>query len=124
MKYIILTLFLFSTSLNAEPIFHEKRYPNGNKLFPAVILLHTSGGYNKSVYYNGHGDYFIKNSFAIYVPDFFSRHNIKSKTRGRTWGKYLKDIEAELSEIVAIMKRDPKIDRNNIFAVGLSLIHI
>jgi len=120
MKKIIFFLILISTSLSAEPIFHKKRYPNENGPFPAVIILHTSGGYNKSVYYHGHGDYFIREGFAIYVPDFFSRHYITSQTRGRTWGKYLNNIENELSEIVTLMKQDPKIDEKNIFAVGFS----
>ena len=46
-KLLFLTSFIFITfitTVNAEPIFHEKYYPSGNGPFPVVIALHTSGG--------------------------------------------------------------------------------
>ena len=31
--------------LSSDPIYHKVQYPTGDKKFPAVILLHTSGGF-------------------------------------------------------------------------------
>jgi dienelactone hydrolase len=120
MKKIILFLFLFPNLLFADPIKHDKKYPDGKGPFPAVIILHTSGGYNKDVHFYGHGKFFLDSGYAIYAPDFFSKHGLTPKTRERTWSKYLKNIEQELSEIVNVMKSDPKIDKEKIFAVGFS----
>ena len=41
----IFIFLIFIKTVNAEPIFHEKYYPSGNGPFPAVIALHSSGGY-------------------------------------------------------------------------------
>ena len=38
----------------------------------------------------------------------------------KTFSKYRENIEQELSEIVALAKNDPKVDSQNIFAVGFS----
>lgn len=44
--YKIVFLFIFiSTTVFAEPIYHEKKYPDGQGPFPTVLILHTSGGF-------------------------------------------------------------------------------
>ena len=90
---------IFSSSVQAEPIYHEKHYPNGSGPFPAVIALHTSGGYitvRKAV--KG----FLRAGYAVYTPDFFKRHGISKKNRFQTWTKYRLAIEKELIEIVEL----------------------
>ena len=62
-------LFSFSLTANAEPIFHEKYYPSGNGPFPAVIALHTSGGY-KTVRKSIKG--YLKAGYAVYTPNFLN----------------------------------------------------
>tara|TARA_B100001123_G_C15151167_1_gene963571 strand:- start:458 stop:1186 length:729 start_codon:yes stop_codon:yes gene_type:complete len=103
--------------LSSEPIYHKVQYPTGDKKFPAVILLHTSGGFKtvlKQI------PKYIKKGFAVYAPDFFKKHGISSSNRMETFDEYREPIEKELLEIVALMKKDPKIDKNNIFAAGFS----
>jgi len=118
LKVISLISALFSAaSVIAEPIFHEKRYPSGEGPFPAVILLHTSGGFDTVV---PQLKVYTERGYAAYAPDFFSRHKITKASRFDTWTKYRKDIERELIEIVEIMRADPKINKVNIFAVGFS----
>ena len=120
MRFFIIFFLLFSNIVLAEPIYHEKKYPEGTGPFPAVILLHTSGGYKTDYYIKDRGEFFLKEGFAIYAPDFFRRHGITPKTRLKTFTKFRKNIEKELLEIVELVKKDPKIDQKNVFAVGFS----
>jgi dienelactone hydrolase len=119
-RILILIYFLFIGPAFSEPIYHEKKYPLGNEPFPAVILLHSSGGFKSDYMMSYIGADYLKNGFAIYAPDFFKRHGITSQTRKKTWTTFRELIEKELSEIVEIAKQDKKIDSKNIFAVGFS----
>ena len=120
MRLIILIFFLLTTKVTAEPIYHEKKYPSGDGPFPSVILLHSSGGFKSNYLINYIGNDYINAGFVIYVPDFFKRHGITSKTRRKTWTIFRKPIEKDLSGLVEIIKKDPKVDTKNIFAVGFS----
>jgi dienelactone hydrolase len=120
MRFAIIFFLLFSNFAIAEPIYHEKKYPKGDGSFPAVILLHTSGGYKSDAYINDRGEFFLKEGFVIYAPDFFKRHGITPKTRLKTFTQFRKNIEQELLEIVELVKKDPKVNPNNVFAVGFS----
>lgn len=118
----LLSLIVFSTSSTANPIQHERFYPEGNGPFPVVITLHTSGGYKatKKWVENFKSKVWTDAGYAVYSPDFFEKHGITPRTRMETFSTYREEIEKELSEIVKIAKLDPKIDRKNIFAVGFS----
>lgn len=109
--------FFFINGLNAEPIYFDKYYPTTEKSSPAILLLHTSGGYksvsNKVKPYTDAG-------YVVYTPDFFKRHGITTSTRFQTWTLYRNNIERELNEIVQLMKTDERVDASNIFAVGFS----
>jgi len=120
MQELALLFLLLSSSVLAEPIFHEKKYPEGKRPFAAVVQFHTSGEFSSKSYISDRGEFFLKEGFAIYVPDFFKRHGITSKTRKKTWMAFRKPIEKELSEIIEFIKKDPKIDPNNVFAVAYS----
>jgi dienelactone hydrolase len=119
MRFFLLFLFVANFSF-AEPIYHEKKYPSGNGPFPAIILLHSSGGFKSDYMINYIGDDYLKKGFALYAPNFFERHGITPKTRGKTWTTFRKPIEKELSEIITLMKKDPRINPKNIFAIGFS----
>jgi len=105
------------SSVNAEPIYHEVTYPEGEGPFPGLLALHSSGGF-KSV--NALISKYPKSGYAVYAPDFFRKHGITKKTRFDTWTTFRTQIEDDLLEIIQLMKRDPKVDPNNIFAVGFS----
>ena len=80
-RLLIVIYFLISSAVFSEPIYHEKKYPEGIGPFPVVILLHTSGGYKTDYYIKDRGEFFLNEGFAIYAPDFFRRHGITPKTR-------------------------------------------
>ena len=116
---LFVSFLFFYFPISADPIVFKKYYPEGSGPFPVVINLHTSGGpFGKGM--TRRSEMLVSNGFAVYEPDFFSRHNITHKTRGDTWTKYRKNIETELSEIVELAKKDPKVDSKNLFAVGWS----
>ncbi|NCV24362.1 MAG: hypothetical protein EBW63_03740 [Proteobacteria bacterium] len=119
-RILIVFYFLFIGPVFSDPIYHEKKYPSGNGPFPAVILLHSSGGFKSNQMLNYLGDDYVENGFAIYAPDFFKRHGITTQTRIKTWTTFREPIEKELSEIVELVKKDKKIDSKNVFAVGFS----
>jgi len=119
-RILIVIYFFIISAAFSDPIYHEKKYPSGNGPFPAVILLHSSGGFKSNQMLNYLGDDYIENGFAIYAPDFFKRHGITTETRKKTWTSFRKPIEKELSEIVELVKKDKKIDSKNVFAVGFS----
>jgi len=124
-----LRLFTFVTALlayanlsSAQPIKYEVAYPNGAGPFPAIITLHTSGGYGptKKWIENFKSQVWTDAGYAVYAPDFFNKHGITPKTRMETFSTYRKEIEKELTEIVELAKSDIKVDGKNIFAVGFS----
>ena len=98
----VLSAFLFPNLSFAEPIKHEANYPIGNGPFPAVITLHTSGGYaatNRWVE-NFKSHIWTKAGYVVYSPNFFDRHGITPRTRMDTFTVYREKIETELSKIV------------------------
>ena len=119
-RILIVIYFFITSSAFSDPIYYEKKYPSGNGPFPAVILLHSSGGFKSNQMLNYLGDDYIENGFAIYAPDFFKRYGITTETRKKTWTTFREPIEKELSEIVELVKKDNKIDSKNVFAVGFS----
>jgi len=119
-RILIIFYFIIANSAFSEVIYHEKKYPKGDGSFPAVILLHTSGGFKSDAYIKDRGEFFLREGFAIYAPDFFRRHGITPKTRLKTFTTFRENIEQELLEIVKLVKKDPKINPNNVFVVGFS----
>ena len=103
--------------LVAEPIFHEKHYPKGDGPFPAVIALHTSGGFKTVKHLIQR---YVDDGFVVYAPDFFTRHDLGPENRMETFSTYRKVIEGELDDIVELAKNDPKVQKQNVFAVGFS----
>ena len=92
-----------NSAANAEPIYHEINYPAGNGPFPVVIVLHTSGGFKTvkrqiSKYTNA--------GYAVYGPDFFRRYGISKSNRFETWTTYRTAIEAELLELIEVIKKN------------------
>jgi dienelactone hydrolase len=116
---VLISWLIFSASVSADPIKFKTYYPEGKGPFPVVISLHTSGGpFTK--WMTIRSKVFVEQGFVVYEPDFFTRHNITHKNRGDTWTTFRKNIESELSEIVSIAKKDPKVNSKNAFAVGWS----
>ena len=114
---VLVVCSIFSVNARAEAIYHEKFYPDGSGQFPAVIALHTSGGFKTVKHLIQR---YVDDGFAVYAPDFFVKHGITPKTRMDTFDRFREDIEKDLSKIISLMRKDPKVQEDNIFATGFS----
>lgn len=108
--------------LSDDVIPYAKKYPIGPGPFPVIVSLHSSGGFSSSniIIENYKSKKWLKAGYAWYAPNFFAKHGITTATRMDTFNKYRKKIEIDLSKIIKLIKSDPKIDSNNIFAIGFS----
>ena len=113
----LVVCLIFAGSAQAKEIYHEKFYPKGTGPFPAVIALHTSGGFKTVKHLIKR---YVDDGFAVYAPDFFKKHGLTPRTRMQTFNEHRKDIEKDLNEIIKFMKNDPKIESKNVFATGFS----
>ena len=113
----LVVCFIFASSARAEAIYHEKFYPDGSGPFPAVIALHTSGGFKTVKHLIQR---YLDDGFVVYAPDFFIKHGITGRSRMDTFDRFREDIEKDLSEIVDLIKKDPKVNIKNVFATGFS----
>lgn len=116
------TLHVLPTLSYAEPIYHEIAYPKGVGPFPAVMVLHTSGGFEPTKRYieNYKSKVWTDAGYAVYAPDFFKRHDITPIIKMQSFNSYRKKIEKDLLQILELMQNDSKIDGKNLFAVGFS----
>jgi dienelactone hydrolase len=113
----LVVCLIFSSSARAEAIYHEKFYPDGSGPFPAVIVLHSSGGFERVKH---RIQQYVDDGFVVYAPDFFVKHSITRSNRMETFDSFREAIEKDLSEIVFLMRNDPKVQKDNIFATGFS----
>lgn len=113
----LMVYLIFTSNVRAEVIYHEKIYPDGAGPFPAVIALHTSGGFKTVKHLIQR---YVDDGFVVYAPDFFIKHGITLRSRMDTFDRFREDIEKDLSEIVDLIKKDPKVDTKNVFATGFS----
>jgi dienelactone hydrolase len=118
-KFLMLLLLFKFTAANAEPIFHERYYPSGDGPFPTIILLHTSGGY-KTIKRKRQVEPYLRLGYAVVTPDYYKKHGISKRTRQSGFFEDREAIDKDLSELVSFIKKDPKIDGNNLFAIGYS----
>lgn len=114
-----LTALVSSPMADDSPIYHEVFYPDKITPAPALMLLHTSGGFDREKRKQLHQRY-VDQGFVVYMPDFFKRHRLNSSKRFTTWTTYREPIEQELTQLLEIIKQDPRVDADNIFAVGQS----
>ena len=108
---------IFVTSARAEEIYHEKYYPDGSAPFPAVIVLHSSGGFEKV---KPRIQQYVDEGFVVYAPNFFVKHGITRSNKMDTFDRFRQAIEKDLTEVIFLMRSDPKVQGDNIFATGFS----
>ena len=90
----LVVCLIFAGSVRAEAIYHEKFYPDGSGPFPAVIALHTSGGFKTVKHLIQR---YVDDGFAVYAPNFFVSSDNQVKTANMCSFKHHRDPSVDLS---------------------------
>ena len=107
----------------------ELRFPDNttDNRIPLLIIQHSSGPDVRLKLINGYtdsigflvGDLGIKNGFAVLYTDVFTPRNIKKDASGDL-GVGTSVARKDLRKIIALIKRDNRIDPNRIYLFGHS----
>jgi dienelactone hydrolase len=96
--------------LKTDAVFRKPASASINNKVPAVIVLHDGGGWSTERT-RQYGDLFISNGYATLEPRLF--YDAKAP---RTYKKDLASLYAAL----AYVSKQPEVDKNRIYAVGMS----
>ena len=93
--------------------------PDGKGPFPAVLILHASGGVKK--YDLTYAEELAKNGYACLVPYYFDAYHIAYDTRSWATTVYAERILSDFTEEIKYLKSLPEINKTKVFAVGFSM---
>jgi len=92
--------------------------PDGPGPYPAVLLLHTSGGLQA-------GDLnfatrLVQLGYVVLVPSFLEAYGIQAKTRQQTFTTYADKIYADFVASLDYLRQNSKVDGRRVAAIGFS----
>lgn len=135
-RLLLLVLSLFAADAKAEvltfrsetlpanltaTIGGELAFPKGSGPFPVVILLHPCGGLDPIALetLRAHARELASVGFASYIPDSYGPRNLSKGKACDTFptGSLRRD---DAFNAMAALQRHPKINKENIFLLGLS----
>ncbi len=93
--------------------------PDGKGPFPAVLVLHTSGGVKK--YDVAYAQRLAKEGYACLVPYYFDAYHLSYGTRNWATTDYAEEILSDFTAEIQYLKGLPKIKKDKIGAVGFSM---
>jgi dienelactone hydrolase len=92
--------------------------PYGPGPYPAILLLHTSGGLQ-----SGDLEYaqrLVTEGYVVLVPSFLDAYGIRAKTRQLTFTTYADPIYADFVASLDLLRRNPKVNNRQLGAIGFS----
>jgi carboxymethylenebutenolidase len=92
--------------------------PDGPGPFPAILLLHTSGGLQTADL-----DYarrLVAEGYVVLVPAFLEAYGIQAKTRQLTFTSYAQPIYADFVAILEWLRSNHKVKGTQLGAIGFS----
>lgn len=92
--------------------------PDGAGPFPAVLLLHTSGGLQPGDI--EYGKRLVAEGYVVVVPSFLAAYGIQARTRQETFTSKAQPIYADFAATLEQMRKDPKVDGRRVAAIGFS----
>jgi carboxymethylenebutenolidase len=92
--------------------------PAGNGPFPAILLLHTSGGLRQEDI--DYGQRLAREGYVVLVPAFLEAYGISSRGRQETFTTAAEPIYADLLAALDMLKRDPRVAGSKLGAIGFS----
>jgi carboxymethylenebutenolidase len=93
--------------------------PDGEGPFPAILILHTSGGVQDGEIIFARE--LAEQGYACLIPYYFDAYNISHSTRQTAATKYAENIFNDFSELLEYLKKNPKIKADRLGAVGFSM---
>ena len=93
--------------------------PDGKGPFPAVLVLHTSGGIKK--YDIAYAQKLAQQGYACLVPFYFDAYHLTNDTRAWATTVYATRILDDFSSEIKYLQNLPAIKKDKIGAVGFSM---
>ncbi len=103
----------------AKKVRAELIMPDGKGPFPAVLILHTSGGVKK--YDIAYAEKLAQEGYACLVPYYLGPYSITYETRHWATTVYAQDVLNDFKAEIQYLKNQPFIKKNRIGAVGFSM---
>lgn len=97
----------------------ELLMPKGNGPFPAVLILHTSGGVTPANF--DYAKRLAEKGYASLIPYYFDANDIRSASRGTALNEHAEEVLADLLTALDYLKSNPRIDKDRLAAVGFSM---
>lgn len=92
--------------------------PAGNGPFPAILLLHTSGGLKQADI--DYGQRLAQAGYVVLVPAFLEAYGISAATRQATFTSDAQPIYADFLAALDMLARDPRVAGGRLGAIGFS----
>jgi carboxymethylenebutenolidase len=92
--------------------------PDGPGPYPAILLLHTSGGLESAD--TAFAERLVKENYVVLVPAFLRAYAISGKTREVSFTTYAQPIYNDFLTGIDLLKANPKVDAGKIAAIGFS----
>jgi len=92
--------------------------PGGSGPYPAVLVLHTSGGLRQADI--AFAEALTKEGYITLVPAFLQAYGIKAATRSEAFTSDAQPIYADLVAAFDMLARDPRVAGGKLGAVGFS----
>ncbi len=92
--------------------------PDGPGPYPAILLLHTSGGLQ-----SGDLEYakrLVAEGYVVLVPAFLEAYGIQAKTRQLTFTTYAQPIYADFVASLELLRSNNKVNGKKLGAIGFS----
>ena len=92
--------------------------PDGPGPFPAILVLHTSGGMESADL--DFAKRLVNEGYVVLVPYFLQAYGIRPKMRGETFTTYAQPIYSDFVASLNLLRSNPKVDGKKLGAVGFS----
>jgi carboxymethylenebutenolidase len=92
--------------------------PEGPGPYPALLLLHTSGGLQTEDL--DYAKRLVTEGYVVLVPSFLEAYGIRAKTRQSSFTTYAEPIYADFVASLEKLQRNPKVNAQKLGAIGFS----
>lgn len=96
----------------------ELMMPDGPGPFPAILVLHTSGGMQPEDL--SYAKRLVKEGYVVLVPYFLEAYGIAAATRQDSFTTYANAIYADFEATLGLLSKNEKVDGKKLGAVGFS----